>query len=87
MKYSEKFRSKMVGRMTTPGGRSANALAAEVGVAQGTLSARPASRGLDGLTGGAHVGSETHPHEEKRDCGAATLAVHQPQKLAGVGGG
>ena len=38
MKYSEKFKSRMVQKMAAPGGRSANALAGEVGVSQGTLS-------------------------------------------------
>ena len=38
VEYSEKFRSRMVQRMAMPGGPSANALASEVGVSQGTLS-------------------------------------------------
>lgn len=38
VQYSTKFRSKMLEKMMAPGGRSANALSAEVGVAQGTLS-------------------------------------------------
>ncbi len=38
MRYSEAFKSKMVRRMSTPGGPSANALAAEMGVHQSTLS-------------------------------------------------
>jgi len=38
MQYSEAFKSKMIQRMSVPGGPSANALAQEVGVHQGTLS-------------------------------------------------
>lgn len=38
MKYSEAFKSKMVRKMIAPGGPSANALSAEVGVHQSTLS-------------------------------------------------
>lgn len=38
MKYSETFKSKMVGKMVSPGGPSANALSQEVGVHQSTLS-------------------------------------------------
>jgi len=38
LKYSREFRSQMVGRMSGSGGRSANSLAQEVGVSQGTLS-------------------------------------------------
>ena len=37
MPYSEAFRAKMVRKMTGPRGRSANALAEEVGVCQTTL--------------------------------------------------
>lgn len=38
MKYSDTFKSKMVQRMTSPGGLSANALSKDVGVNQSTLS-------------------------------------------------
>jgi len=38
MKYSEKFREKMIAKMTGPDARSASSLAKEVGVAQATLS-------------------------------------------------
>lgn len=38
MKYSERFKSKMVQKMATPGGPSASALSREVGVHQSTLS-------------------------------------------------
>ncbi len=38
MKYSETFKSKMVRKMASPGGPSANALAQEIGVHQSTLS-------------------------------------------------
>lgn len=38
MRYSAKFREKMVAKMTGPGARSATALSKEVGVAQATLS-------------------------------------------------
>ena len=38
MKYSEAFKAKMVQKMSTPGGPSANELAREVGVNQSTLS-------------------------------------------------
>ncbi len=38
MKYSEAFKSKMVRKMATPEGPSANALAQDVGVHQSTLS-------------------------------------------------
>lgn len=36
--YSEAFKNRMVGRLVGPSARSANAVAAEVGVAQATLS-------------------------------------------------
>ena len=38
MRYSEKFREKMIVKMTGPGARSASSLSKEVGIAQGTLS-------------------------------------------------
>ncbi len=38
MKYSEAFKSKLVGKMVAPGGPSANALSKDVGVHQSTLS-------------------------------------------------
>lgn len=38
MRYSEAFKAKMVQKMTGPGARSANELAAEIGVHQTTLS-------------------------------------------------
>ena len=38
MKYSEAFKSKMVRKMTSPGGPSANTLAQDIGVHQSTLS-------------------------------------------------
>jgi transposase len=38
MQYSTKFKGKMIEKMTGRGARTANALAAEVGVSQGTLS-------------------------------------------------
>ena len=38
MKYSEAFKSKMVRKMASPGGPSANALAQDMGVHQSTLS-------------------------------------------------
>ena len=38
MKYSEKFKSKMVRKMASPGGPSANALSQDTGVHQSTLS-------------------------------------------------
>jgi len=38
MKYSEAFKSKMVRKMASPGGPSANALAEDTGVHQSTLS-------------------------------------------------
>ena len=38
MLYSEKFREKMVAKMTGPNGRSASSLSKEVGVGQATLS-------------------------------------------------
>ena len=38
MRYSEKFKEKMVAKMVGPAGRSANSLSKEVNVPQGTLS-------------------------------------------------
>lgn len=38
VRYSKSFQTKMVGKMSGPTGRTANSLAQEVGVAQGTLS-------------------------------------------------
>ena len=38
MQYSEKFKSRMVGKMAGPRGVSANALSGEVGINQPTLS-------------------------------------------------
>jgi len=38
MEYSEKFKSRMIGKMTGPRAMSANALSAEVGINQPTLS-------------------------------------------------
>lgn len=38
MRYSLKFKEKMIEKMTGPGARSANGLSEEVGVRQGTLS-------------------------------------------------
>ncbi|MCA1734272.1 MAG: hypothetical protein LC732_11805 [Acidobacteria bacterium] len=69
MKYSQKFRSKMVGRMTAPGGRSANALSAEVGVAQGTLSRwlRDASS-VGGMKSKRSPSAKPHPkHRSPQD--------------------
>ena len=38
MRYSTKFKGKMIEKMTGPGARTANALSTEVGVSQGALS-------------------------------------------------
>ena len=52
MRYSEKFREKMVAKMAGPAGQSATSLSREVNVPQGTLSRWLARAKVDGMSNG-----------------------------------
>lgn len=86
VQYSAKFRSKMVGKMTAPGGRIANALSAEVGVAQGTLSRwlREAGR-VAGMK--SERSSSARPHSKQRSAQVKLRLIIEAagRPLTGVG--
>ena len=72
MQYSEKFKSRMVQRLTGPGARSATALSKEVGIAQGTL-----SRWLRE----AKLGSVNKPRDEKGKRGRRKRTPEEKYRL------
>lgn len=84
MPYSEKFKSKMVAKMTGPNARSATSLSKEVGVAQCTLSAWLRRAMVGAMTDNDRGGGRRTPsHRRKRWTSADKIRVVMEAAAAG----
>ena len=72
MQYSDKFKSRMVGKMTGPRAASANALSAEVGINQPTL-----SRWLREARTVSAMPRPTRESKKKTGLGRLTRIIHE----------
>lgn len=86
MKYSAKFKEKMVVKMLGPNAKSANALSREVGIAQPTLSLWLRQAKMDPMTEDQRKGSPGRPKGQKRWTDAEKIRVVLEAAAAGPEG-